>query len=95
MDHTLSNGNGTISMHSPVPDFFVRWRKFSRRFNLLTWVIISFLMLREIIPEANETLRLIYLLLDYVILPLTKWFFSIIITIIRAFFEALFSGLTK
>ena len=54
MDHTLGNGNGTISMHSPVPDFFVRWRKFSRRFNLLTWVIISFLMLREIIPEANE-----------------------------------------
>ena len=85
----------TIAQPYRVPVFFIRCRRILRIINLITWIVITFLMLREVVPETNERLRLIYQMLDHIIIPFAKWVFSIIISLIGNFFEAILSVITK
>jgi hypothetical protein len=85
----------TVVKPYTIPTFFIRWRRFWRTIKFVTGFVVIFLMLREVAPEAEEKLKLLYQMLDHIIIPFAKWVFSIIISLICKFFEAILSVLSK
>ena len=78
----------------PQPYLLIRYKKFKFYFNILTWTVITLIMLREVTPDSYERLKFIYMFVDHIILPFVKWIYSVIFALIAELFGAISSCLT-
>ena len=83
MDNTMTNnmtGNSQRFFAYPSMNELKRKRR-ALIFNGLTWITIFFVFLREINPDVEEKLIVIYYIIDYAVFPLLKAFFTFLINL--------------
>ena len=71
----------------PTEERLIRKRR-RYLFNLTTWIVIFFLILREVDPFMHEKLIVIYFIIDRILIPVVKGIVSIIFFGLKAVFAS-------